>query len=57
MKVLLLEKDLLLSAYPQIKSSDNLSWGLRLEYMMIDTGSDDINVLTPTLTANYLEDL
>ena len=42
-----------ISAYPQIKSSDNLSWGLRLEYMMIDTGSDDINVLTPTLTANY----
>jgi hypothetical protein len=44
-----------ISAYPQIKSSDNLSWGLRLEYMMIQDSvvGDDLNVLTPTLTANY----
>jgi len=44
-----------ISAYPQIKSSDNLSWGLRLEYMMIKDSivGDDLNVFTPTLTANY----
>ena len=41
-----------ISAYPQIKSSDALSWGLRLEYMMFDD-SDDTSVFTPTLTANY----
>jgi len=44
-----------ISAYPQIKSSDNLSWGLRLDYMMIKDSivGDDLNVFTPTLTANY----
>jgi hypothetical protein len=41
-----------ISAYPQLKSSDNLSWGLRLEYMMFDD-ADDTSVFTPTLTANY----
>jgi hypothetical protein len=44
------------SAYPQIKSSDKLSWGMRLEYMMFKSGLDaveDINVFTPTLTARY----
>lgn len=45
-----------ISAYPQMKSSDNLTWGLRLEYMMIEdsiVGGEDLNVFTPTLTANY----
>lgn len=44
------------SAYPQIKSSDKMSWGMRLEYMMFKSGLDaveDINVFTPTLTARY----
>ena len=41
-----------ISAYPQIKSSDNMSWGMRLEYMMIDN-ADDLTVFTPTLTARY----
>ncbi|MAP06212.1 MAG: hypothetical protein CMP79_06215 [Formosa sp.] len=45
-----------ISAYPQIKSSDNMSWGMRLEYMMIDDKgafADGLNVFTPTLTARY----
>ena len=45
-----------ISAYPQIKSSENMSWGMRLEYMMIDNDiitGDELNVLTPTLTARY----
>ena len=44
-----------ISAYPQIKSSDKMSWGMRLEYMMIDNAitGDDLNVITPTLTARY----
>ena len=44
-----------ISAYPQIKSSDKMSWGMRLEYMMIDEAvtGDDLNVFTPTLTARY----
>jgi len=41
-----------ISAYPQIKSSDTMSWGMRLEYMMIDN-ADDLTVFTPTLTARY----
>jgi hypothetical protein len=46
-----------ISAYPQIKSSDKMSWGMRLEYMMFD-GIDgfpleDLSVFTPTLTARY----
>ncbi|MGB0185371.1 MAG: outer membrane beta-barrel protein [Flavobacteriaceae bacterium] len=41
-----------ISAYPRIKSSDNLSWGMRLEYMMMDD-ANDTTVFTPTLTANY----
>ena len=35
------------------KSSDALSWGLRLEYMMLNQDDDDVNVFTPTLTGNY----
>ena len=42
-----------ISAYPQIKSSDKMSWGMRLEYMMIEGDGDDLNVITPTLTARY----
>ena len=46
-----------ISAYPQYKTSDNLSWGMRLEYMMFDMGAfyveDGLNVFSPTLTANY----
>ena len=44
-----------ISAYPQFKTSDNMSWGMRLEYMMFDMGLfyDELNVFTPTLTANY----
>ena len=44
-----------ISAYPQIKSSDTMSWGMRLEYMMIDEAvtGDELNVFTPTLTARY----
>ena len=44
-----------ISAYPQIKSSDKMSWGMRLEYMMIDEAvtGDDLNVFTPTLTGRY----
>ena len=41
-----------ISAYPQIKSSDKMSWGMRLEYMMMDN-ADDLTVFTPTLTARY----
>ena len=41
-----------ISAYPQIKSSDKMSWGMRLEYMMFDE-EDDLSVFTPTLTARY----
>lgn len=46
-----------ISAYPQIKSSDKMSWGMRLEYMMFDgidgTIAEDLSVFTPTLTARY----
>jgi hypothetical protein len=44
-----------ISAYPQYKTSDNMSWGMRLEYMMFDQGLfyDELNVFSPTLTANY----
>ena len=46
-----------ISAYPQIKSSDKMSWGMRLEYMMFDgvdeSVMEDLNVFTPTLTARY----
>lgn len=43
-----------ISAYPQIKSSDKLSWGMRLEYITIDNFvADELSVLTPTFTANY----
>ena len=46
-----------ISAYPQIKSSDKMSWGMRLEYMMFDgsdnTLAEDLNVITPTITARY----
>jgi hypothetical protein len=41
-----------ISAYPQIKSSESLSWGLRLEHITFK-GDDDVSVFTPTLTANY----
>ena len=41
-----------ISAYPQMKSSDKMSWGMRLEYMMFDD-ADDTSVFTPTLTARY----
>ena len=41
-----------ISAYPQIKSSETMSWGLRLEYMMLDD-ANDTSVFTPTLTARY----
>jgi hypothetical protein len=41
-----------ISAYPQIKSSDKMSWGMRLEYMMMDDDADT-SVFTPTLTARY----
>ena len=41
-----------ISAYPQIKSSESLSWGLRLEHITFK-GGDDLSVFTPTLTANY----
>jgi hypothetical protein len=32
-----------------------MSWGMRLEYMMIDEAitGDDLNVFTPTLTGRY----
>ncbi len=44
-----------ISAYPQFKTSDNMSWGMRLEYMMFDMGLfyEELNVFSPTLTANY----
>ena len=42
-----------ISAYPQIKSSDNMSWGMRLEYMAFDKFENDVSVFSPTLTANY----
>lgn len=42
-----------ISAYPQIKSSENMSWGMRLEYMMFDNFVNDVSVFSPTLTANY----
>ena len=41
-----------ISAYPQIKSSETLSWGLRLEHITFK-GDGDLSVFTPTLTANY----
>ena len=41
-----------ITAYPQLKSSDSLSWGLRLEYMMLDDEADT-TVFSPTLTARY----
>ena len=42
-----------ISAYPQIKSSESMSWGMRLEYMMFDNFVNDVSVISPTLTANY----
>ena len=42
-----------ISAYPQIKSSETMSWGMRLEYMMFDNFVNDLSVFSPTLTANY----
>ena len=42
-----------ISAYPQIKSSENMSWGMRLEYIMFEDYVNDLSVFTPTLTANY----
>ncbi len=44
------------SVYPQLKSTDNMSWGLRLEYMKFNAGTDlavDTTVFTPTFTARY----
>jgi len=41
-----------ISAYPQLKSSDTFSWGMRLEYMMLDD-DNDTTVFTPTLTGRY----
>jgi hypothetical protein len=40
------------SLYPQIQSSDEWSYGLRLEYIAFDDFVTD-NVITPTLTVNY----
>ena len=42
-----------ISAYPQLKSSESMSWGMRLEYMMFEDFANDVSVFTPTLTANY----
>ena len=42
-----------ISAYPQIKPTVKMSWGIHLEYMMIEGDGDDLNVITPTLTARY----
>lgn len=44
-----------LSIYPQYTASEKMSWGLRLEYIAFGpiADSDVLNVLTPTLTANY----
>jgi hypothetical protein len=48
-----------LSIYPQITSSETFSWGMRLEYIHFgDFGDDKINVISPTLTANFqIDDL
>ena len=48
-----------LSIYPQITSSETFSWGMRLEYISFGDFSDDkINVISPTLTANFqIDDL
>ena len=40
------------TAYPQLKIYDTLSWGLRLEYMMLDDEADT-TVFTPTMTVRY----
>ncbi len=40
------------TAYPQLKIYDTLSWGLRLEYMMLDDEADT-TVFTPTITVRY----
>ena len=40
------------SLYPQIQSSDEWSYGLRLEYIAFDDFVTD-NVITPTFTVNY----
>lgn len=42
-----------ISAYPQLKSSESMSWGMRLEYIMFEDFANDVSVFTPTLTANY----
>jgi len=42
-----------ISAYPQLKSSDSMTWGMRLEYIMFEDFVNDLSVFTPTLTANY----
>jgi hypothetical protein len=41
-----------ISAYPHFTSSDTFSWGMRLEYMMMDDAADT-TVFTPTLTGRY----
>lgn len=41
-----------ISAYPQLKTSDTFSWGMRLEYIMFDD-ANDTSVFTPTLTGRY----
>ena len=44
------------SVYPQLKSTDNMSWGMRLEYMEFNASDDLANnttVFTPTFTARY----
>lgn len=40
------------SLYPQFESSEDWTWGMRLEYIAFDDFVVD-NVITPTLTANY----
>ena len=40
------------SLYPQFESSEDWTWGMRLEYIAFDDFVTD-NVITPTLTANY----
>jgi hypothetical protein len=41
-----------ITAYPQLKTSDTFSWGMRLEYIMFDD-ANDTSVFTPTLTGRY----
>ena len=41
--------------YPQLTMSDTFSWGMRLEYFVVEEvfSGDDLKVFTPTITANY----